>query len=54
MFQNRKTNRVTPEQLEMIHKAIFGQYDLDHNGYLEEEEVKGFMLDALLASGHTQ
>lgn len=37
MIENRRSNSITPQQLKMIHQAIFGRYDLDHNGYLEEE-----------------
>lgn len=37
----------------MIHQAIFGHYDVDHNGFLEEEEVKSFMRDALVSGGNT-
>jgi Ca2+-binding EF-hand superfamily protein len=54
MIENRRSNIITNQQLEMIHQAIFGKYDLDNNGYLEKEEVEMFMRDALIAGGNTE
>ncbi len=38
----------------MINKAIFGHYDIDNNGFLEQTEVKSMMVDVLMNGGQTQ
>jgi len=38
----------------MIQLAVFSRYDIDHSGFLEENEVKNFLHDALIDGGNSK